>query len=435
MSRYSVDIDANLHGFEKLDAVESQINKLNGSKIKIEVDTSGIQDALKNIKIPTGSRQSGKSFSKQFGQDYIDNIKKSITEYGNLTTKLTTMKKQFEKLNKPSKTMNNLQSAVDSLKVKVASGETTEIVNQYRKVQDAVKDTESELKQLRSTQSLLISDTRRLSLANTIEKWNQKNTAATKECISTNEEYIRSLIELNKEMSRTEYDRINQGFKQNENSMRGLGKLGASLRQQMSDAASSFTQWISVSGAIMTVLYQVRQIPQEVYKIDTAMTNLYKVTDETQSRYDTFLDNAGKKAQKLGTTMSDLINQTADWTKLGYSLDEAEELSKLSSIYQNVGEVDSSTAVSDMVTAMKAFNIEASNAVTIIDQLNALGNNFATSSADLGTGLTNSASAMATAGDDIQHTLAMLTGGAEITQNAGEFGNFLKVASMRVRGK
>ena len=41
---------------------------------------------------------------------------------------------------------------------------------------------------------------------------------------------------------------------------------------------------------------------------------------------------------------------------------------------------------------------------------------------------------MATAGDDIQHTLAMLTGGAEITQNAGEFGNFLKVSSMRLRG-
>ena len=98
-------------------------------------------------------------------------------------------------------------------------------------------------------------------------------------------------------------------------------------------------------------------------------------------------------------------------------------MSNLSSIYQNVGEVDSSTAVSDMVTAMKAFNIEASNAVTIIDQLNALGNNFATSSADLGTGLTNSASAMATAGDDIQHTLAMLTGGAEINNIVSIYSN------------
>ena len=39
----------------------------------------------------------------------------------------------------------------------------------------------------------------------------------------------------------------------------------------------------------------------------------------------------------------------------------------------NVGEVDDATAVSDMVTAMKAFNIEASDAITIVDALNTLG--------------------------------------------------------------
>ncbi len=41
---------------------------------------------------------------------------------------------------------------------------------------------------------------------------------------------------------------------------------------------------------------------------------------------------------------------------------------------------------------------------------------------------------MATSGTDINKTLAMLTGGAEITQNASEFGNFLKIGSMRIRG-
>lgn len=41
---------------------------------------------------------------------------------------------------------------------------------------------------------------------------------------------------------------------------------------------------------------------------------------------------------------------------------------------------------------------------------------------------------MSAAGTDMYKTLAMITGGAEITQNAGEFGNFLKVASMRLRG-
>ncbi len=55
------------------------------------------------------------------------------------------------------------------------------------------------------------------------------------------------------------------------------------------------------------------------------------------------------------------------------------------------------------------------NAVTIIDPLNELGNKFATSAGDLGSGLSRSASALHMAGSDIYETLAMLTGGAEIT--------------------
>ena len=61
-------------------------------------------------------------------------------------------------------------------------------------------------------------------------------------------------------------------------------------------------------------------------------------------------------------------------------------------------------------------------------------NEYATSAAALGDGLSRSASAMATSGTDLNKTLAMLTGGTEITQNASEFGNFLKIGSMRIRG-
>lgn len=61
-------------------------------------------------------------------------------------------------------------------------------------------------------------------------------------------------------------------------------------------------------------------------------------------------------------------------------------------------------------------------------------NKFATNAADLGQGLTKSASAMSTAGTDLYKTLALLTGGAEITQNAEEFGGFLRTSSMRIRG-
>jgi len=61
-------------------------------------------------------------------------------------------------------------------------------------------------------------------------------------------------------------------------------------------------------------------------------------------------------------------------------------------------------------------------------------NEFATSAADIGEGLRNSASALALAGNDINQSMAMITGGAEIMQDAGEMGNAVKILSMRLRG-
>ena len=235
-------------------------------------------------------------------------------------------------------------------------------------------------------------------------------------------------------VTNSELLRMELRYKQIGNEARQAGELGLSFFDGIKEQAKKFTQWVSVTSVVMEGVQTLRKMKDAVYDVDTAMTNLYKVTDETDAKYNKFLNSACDNAQKLGRSVSSLVEQTANWAKLGYNIDQAEQLAQISSIYANVGEVDDATAVSDMVTAMKAFNIEASNAITIVDMLNTLGNKYATSAADLGSGLSRSASAMATAGTDIEKTLAMLTGGSEITQSAEEFGNMLKIGSMRVRG-
>lgn len=270
-------------------------------------------------------------------------------------------------------------------------------------------------------------------LRNDIQDWLKKNTAATKEAKDAMKTYLEMLDDVDG-VSQATFNTVKGGMDDWDTKMRQAGKLGKSFTETFKEGAKSFMEWTLASVSVMEVIQGFKKMGQAVYEIDTAMTNLYKVTDETSQRYDKFLDSATGKAQELGRTVSSLVEQTANWSKLGFSLDEAENLAQISSIYANVGEVDDATAVSDMVTAMKAFNIEASDAITIVDMLNTLGNKYATSAADLGAGLSRSASAMATAGTDIEKTLAMLTGGAEITQSAEEFGNMLKIGSMRVRG-
>ena len=47
------------------------------------------------------------------------------------------------------------------------------------------------------------------------------------------------------------------------------------------------------------------------------MMNLYTVTDATAKRYDSFLNSASKSAHDLGRSISSLVDQTANWAKLG----------------------------------------------------------------------------------------------------------------------
>ena len=165
------------------------------------------------------------------------------------------------------------------------------------------------------------------------------------------------------------------------------------------------------------------------------MINLKKVTDETDASYDRFLTNAKAKAVELGTTVKDLVDATTNFSRLGFSLSESEELGQLATIYANVGDLNSiDDATNSMISTMKGFGIQAENAVDILDRFNEVGNNFAISSGDIGEALQRSASSMAAANNTIDETIALITAANTVVQDATSVGTAFKTISMRIRG-
>jgi hypothetical protein len=61
----------------------------------------------------------------------------------------------------------------------------------------------------------------------------------------------------------------------------------------------------------------LRGVYQNVVALDTAMTELKKVTEATQNQYEEFLDGAAERARTLGATLTDTVNATADFARLG----------------------------------------------------------------------------------------------------------------------
>lgn len=176
-----------------------------------------------------------------------------------------------------------------------------------------------------------------------------------------------------------------------------------------------------------------------VKEIDTALTELKKVTDATDATYANFLQNMSKTGAVVGSTVSELTQSAADWGRLGYSIEEAGRLAENTMILMNVSEFDNVTDATDtLISAIQAFRKEGTDVGTfsmdIIDQFNTIGNSYAISTSDLAESLTRSSAALVAANNSLEQSVALTTAGNTISQNPEAVGNALKTVSMRIRG-
>lgn len=186
---------------------------------------------------------------------------------------------------------------------------------------------------------------------------------------------------------------------------------------------------------VYDVINVVRQGVNTVRELDEAMTEVHKVSNATETQYASFRDTISSTAKEIATTNKELLNSSADFLRLGYSLDQASDLAKNATLFVNVGDgVDITEATEDMITAMKAFDIQAKDSIKIVDDYNQIGNQFALSASDIGEAMKRSASALETGNNSFEQSIGLITAMNEIVQNSENTGNSLKVLSLRLRG-
>lgn len=199
--------------------------------------------------------------------------------------------------------------------------------------------------------------------------------------------------------------------------------LGSRIRSDLAGISTGFM----ITG--LTDLYR------NVVNVDTAMTELKKVTDETAATYDQFTTNAIARSKQIGAVLSETINATADYARLGYNIKDASTLADSSLIYLNVGDdlqgIDD--ASSSLISTMQGFGLEAENSMHIVDAFNEVSNRYATSAGEIGEGVKRSAAAMSAAGNSLEQTIGLFTGAQTVVQDADVVGTALKTMSMRLR--
>ena len=170
-----------------------------------------------------------------------------------------------------------------------------------------------------------------------------------------------------------------------------------------------------------------------VRELNTALTEMRKVSDETVQSLKDYQATTFDTADAVGTTAKQIQNSTADWMRLGESMNQAEESAKDANILLNVSEFEGiDEATESLVSMSQAY--KDLDKMDIIDVLNNIGNNYSISTDGLATALKDSASALVTANNDLNEAVSLTTAGNAITQDPSKVGAGLRTISLRLVG-
>lgn len=267
-----------------------------------------------------------------------------------------------------------------------------------------------------------------------IDAWMTKNSAAV-------DKFGDRLLELKAKAEycdQIELDGLRREFNLIDREAEAAGLKMQTFGDRIKSQFQKYGQYFSVASVMMYASQAMRDMFQQVVAIDTAMTELKKVTNESNESYDSFLSNAASRAKEIGTTIDGLITSTADFARLGYSFEQSAGLAEVANIYTVVGdEIDGvETATQSLVSTLAAFKHEMGDmsdsdfAMSIVDKFNEVSNNFAISSGGIGEALQRSASSLAAANNTLDESIALITAANTVVQNPEKVGNAFKTKNL-----
>lgn len=148
----------------------------------------------------------------------------------------------------------------------------------------------------------------------------------------------------------------------------GLSKFFSGWKEKMVNLA----QYLTSFQAMNQVWNTFKQGLEIVKEFDTALTEMRKVSDEPISKLKEFQKESFDMAKSVGTTALQIQNSTADFMRLGQSMEKAKQSSVNANILKNVSEFDNIDDATSALISMKAAYSDLSQE-KIIDSLNAVG--------------------------------------------------------------
>ena len=185
---------------------------------------------------------------------------------------------------------------------------------------------------------------------------------------------------------------------------------------------TSFTQWISVSSAIMGVVYSTKQAVSELKEVDNILTEISKTSDMTSQELEKLGMSSYSSASKYGRTATDYLTGVQEMSRSGFYGDKGTAMAEQSLLAQSAGDMTSELANSYILATNAAykFNGEASKINEVLDGQNSITNKNSVAMADMATAMTKAGTVASSYNVSIEDLSAMIGTMESVTKLGGE---------------
>lgn len=394
-------------------SVESATNSIKEENNVLEQNTQ-------NVKENTQAKEQNANVNFNKYDKRLDSYNGKINKYKTTIDRFNdggwTSNTYLENVQAVKDAVKEYETLLNELKGKDASLVTSDDINRLDNYEKKIKDTIATVTNMSAAEKgyNFVSGQKELDKIHKLLNENSKMSSEAKAKIKA---YYTEIESGNPSMS---LDRIHGEIMKIYNAEVEAGRAGRSFFDTLKN--SGFHQLAAqMSGmfGFYDVINGIKQVASTIRELDTAYTEMRKVSDESAQSLKNFQKESFSTADSVGTTALAMQDATATWMRLGESLDDAKESAKDATVLLNVSEFDNIDEATDSLVAMSQAYKELDK-MEIIDVLDKIGNEYSISTDQLSTALKDSAAVLKTQGNDLAESVALITAGNAITQDASK---------------
>lgn len=347
---------------------------------------------------------------------------------------------RFNSLNMTDNIKVQLEELKSGLQTINTIDDPNQKISKYNEMVIALQNLKKQYQITAQEQKNLNADTQAMQgasiLTNRIVAWMGDNKNAA---VQYDAELKKIITDLQNCSSKTDLTKLEQQFRKIQTQTKATDATSqgffGNLKTQLTESLTTMLKYQAAHLIIQKTVEAIKSMINVVCELDANLTEFNKVADLSTEQLNEFADKAYDSADKIGRTGQDMIEAATEFKRAGKDLETSLEMGNAALVMTNVADgIDkTSDAAGTLISVLNGFKMEDTDVMKVVDKMNNVSNQSPVGFDNLADGLERVSGTMSQAGNSIDETIGLLTGGFTQMRNMEKTASGLITISQRLR--